>query len=76
MNNKFLIDLCILLKEKNIDCRQVDFDTNFSDLLLDEIDIYDLCFSFEKLYGIILNEQQIINIKSVRDLFNFIKGVE
>lgn len=76
MNDKFLNDLCEFLKEKNIDCNAICPDTTFEELSLDELDVYDLCFDFEKLYDIVLNEENIIKIETVQDLYNFIKGEE
>lgn len=76
MEDKFLNDLCSLLKDKNVDCSGVDYHTSFHELALDELDVYDICFDFEQLYDIVLDEEKIIYIETVQDLYHFIKGVE
>jgi acyl carrier protein len=65
----------VIINHAAIDEATINLDTNFyDDLNADSLDIIELTLRFEETFKIDMAEEASLELKTVRDMFNYVKG--
>ncbi len=62
-----------ILKERNIN--NITENTVFTELGLDSLDLMDLIIKAEQKYDVIIPDEELLEIKTVKDLLNILENL-